>query len=143
VITSAHRGLSWSSFFCSGIYGLIVIGPQLFLEGKTSRDYPPAITHPEFYYGFVGAVLAWQLAFLVIARDPVRFRPLMLAAIVEKGVFAVAVPILHLQGRAPALLLLFGAIDALQAALFAVSYVRSAATAPPPARGLTEVDLLA
>jgi hypothetical protein len=119
------------TFFGSGIYGLLVIGPQLFLEGRTSRDYPPAITHPEFYYGFVGAALAWQLAFLVIARDPVRYRPLMLAAIVEKGVFAVAVPVLSWQGRVPPLLLLFGAIDALLAVLFAVSYSKSAGTARP------------
>jgi hypothetical protein len=119
------------TFFWAGICGLLVIAPQLFLEGKTSRDYPPAITHPEFYYGFVGAALAWQVAFLVIARDPVRHRPLMLAAIVEKGVFAVAVPIPYVQGRAPSVLLFFGAIDALLGGLFAVSYVRSAATAPP------------
>lgn len=34
----------------AGIYGLIVLVPQYFTEVKTGRDYPPAITHPEFYY---------------------------------------------------------------------------------------------
>jgi hypothetical protein len=43
-----------------------------------SRNDPPAITHPGFYYGFVSVGLAWQVAFFVIARDPVRFRLMMI-----------------------------------------------------------------
>ena len=39
---------------------------------------PPLITHPGFYYGFVGCALAWQVAFCFIATNPVRYRPLML-----------------------------------------------------------------
>ena len=109
-------------FLAAGVYGLIVITPQLFLEGRTSRDYPPAITHPEFYYGFVGTALAWQVAFVVIGRDPARFRPLMPVALIEKGVFGAAVPVLYLQGRVPALLLVFAAIDVILGVLFFVSW---------------------
>lgn len=36
-------------FMIAGIYGLIVMTPQYFLEAKTGQDFPPAITHPEFY----------------------------------------------------------------------------------------------
>src|SRR5689334_23841932 len=57
-------------FLIAGLYGLAVMAPQLFLESKTSADYPPAITHPEFYYGFVLVAIAWQVAFLTISRDP-------------------------------------------------------------------------
>lgn len=113
------------TFFWAGVYGLLVIAPQLFLEAKTSRDYPPAITHPEFYYGFVAAALAWQIAFLLISRDPVRHRPLMLAGVVEKAVFAVAVPVLYAQGRVPSIVLGFAGIDALLGVLFLVSYART------------------
>lgn len=118
-------------FLWAGVYGLIVITPQLFLEGQTSSDFPPAITHPEFTYGFVGAALAWQAAFLVIGRDPVRYRPMMLVALIEKGVFGLAVPVLHLQGRAPGLLLVFAAIDLVLGLLFLESWrrTRSAAAA--------------
>ena len=35
-------------FLVAGIYGLIVLLPQYFLEGKTGRDFPPSITHPSF-----------------------------------------------------------------------------------------------
>src|SRR5262245_63460257 len=41
-------------FLVAGIYGLLVVAPQYFLEAKIGRDTPPPITHPEFFYGFVG-----------------------------------------------------------------------------------------
>src|SRR6185436_18964885 len=91
-------------YLAAGVYGLLVMTPQFFLEARTSRDYPPAITHPEFYYGFGGCVFAWQLAFLVISRDPVRYRPLMPVTLVEKAAFGISVPILYMQGRVPGLL---------------------------------------
>ena len=52
--------------------------PQYFLEQKVGIDYPPAITHPEYFYGFLGVAIAWQVAFLIIGQDPLRFRPMML-----------------------------------------------------------------
>ena len=62
----------------AGIYGLLVLAPQFFLERAVSQTSPPAITHPEYYYGFAIIGLAWQVAFIVISNDPQRFRPLML-----------------------------------------------------------------
>ena len=67
-------------FLIAGIYGVLVITPFYFLEDQIGRDYPPAITHPDVYYGFIGVTLAWQIAFLVIATHPLRLRPLMLPA---------------------------------------------------------------
>jgi hypothetical protein len=51
------------------IYWLVVLLPMYFLEGRIGLDSPPPITHPEYYYGFVGVAVAWQAALLVIARD--------------------------------------------------------------------------
>jgi len=51
-------------FLVAGIYGLIVLLPLYFMEAQTGRDYPPPITHPEYYYGFIGVAVAWQLVFL-------------------------------------------------------------------------------
>ena len=62
----------------AGVYGLIVMAPNYFLERQISQNDPPPITHPEYFYGFVGVALAWQVAFLLISREPVRLRPLML-----------------------------------------------------------------
>jgi hypothetical protein len=113
-------------FFIAGVYGLLVLGPQYFLEAKTGRDFPPAITHPEYYYGFIGVGLAFQVLFLVIARDPVRYRGAMIPAVLEKATFGVAAFLLYLQDRIPALVLGFALVDILLGALFVVAYAKTA-----------------
>jgi hypothetical protein len=116
-------------FLIAGIYGLIVMLPQYFLEGKIGRDYPPPITHVEYFYGFVGVTIAWQLVFLVMSRDPVRYRPIMIPAMVEKATWAVASVALFALGRLSTEMLAAGLIDALLGTLFFVSYVRTRAGA--------------
>jgi hypothetical protein len=113
-------------FLIAGIYGLLVLVPQFFLEDRLGRDFPPAITHPEHFYGFLGVAAAWQVAFLVIARDPVRFRPMMLPAVLEKAAFGFAVVALFFRGRVPAVVLIFGLIDLTLGALFLVAFWRLA-----------------
>ena len=61
-------------FLLAGIIGLVIVVPPFFQEDQFGRDYPPEITHPEFFYGFLTAVLAWQLMYITIGTDPVRFR---------------------------------------------------------------------
>jgi hypothetical protein len=72
-------------FWVSGVYGFLILGPQYFMEGKINVDNPPAITHAEYFYGFIGVGRAWQFLFLVIARDPVRYRLAILPAILENS----------------------------------------------------------
>ena len=110
-------------FLVAGIYGLVVLLPMYFLEAQTGRDYPPPITHPEYYYGFIGVGVAWQLAFLVISRDPVRYRPLMLPAIVEKASFGIAVAVLFLQHRVSGFILGGAMLDSVLGVLFIVAWV--------------------
>ena len=114
-------------FLTAGIYGLLVLLPQYFLEERNGRSYPPPITHPEYYYGFVGVALAWQVLFLILATDPVRYRPMMIPAILEKLGFGVAAVILYVQHRLSPVMLGAGALDLVLAALFVASYVKSAA----------------
>ena len=114
------------AFRWAGIYGLLGLLPQYFLEERINRDYPPAITHPEYYYGFLGVALAWQLAFLVIARDPQRYRLLMLPAIVEKISFGGAAVALYAAGRIPALTHFFGWVDLALAGLFVMAFLKTA-----------------
>ena len=113
-------------FLIAGVYGLIVLLPQYFLLEKTSRDFPPAITHVEYYYGFIGVAVAWQVVFLIISRDPVRYRPLMIAAILEKASFGPLTVILFLLGRLGPQMLGAGLLDLLLGTLFAVAYLRTA-----------------
>jgi hypothetical protein len=112
-------------FTIAGIWGLLVTIPPFFLEAKTGIDYPPAITHPEYYYGFLGTVLAWQILFFIIARDPVRLRSAMVAAILEKAAFAIAVPILYMQGRVGGTMLRFSFVDFVFGILFIISLLKT------------------
>src|SRR5262245_30026543 len=88
-------------FLVAGIYGLLALLPQYFMEDALSRHFPPPFTHPEQFYGFIGVAVAWQWAFLFIAHDVRRFRLFMLPAILEKVSFGAATVVLYSQGRVP------------------------------------------
>lgn len=102
----------------AGVYGLIVLIPFFFLEARIAAASPSGLSHVEYYYGFLGAAGVMQLVYLTIARDPVRFRPLMPLCALAKTAFFLPVAILWAQGRIPAALLEFASIDALLAAAF-------------------------
>lgn len=113
------------TFLISGIYGLIVLLPQFFLENKIGVDQPPPITHPEFFYGFVCVTVAFQLVFLVIATDPLRFRPLMLVSLIEKFPFVIAIAVLYMQSRVGWQMVVAAAIDAFWGIMFLIAYLKT------------------
>ena len=112
-------------FWVAGVWGVLVVTPLYFLFDVVGRKDPPAITHPGFFYGFVGAALAWQLAFFVIAQDPARYRPLMIPSIFEKFSYGIAVVALVSQGRTRSTDLVFAVTDLLLGVLFVVAYLRT------------------
>lgn len=75
--------------------------PLYFAFDAIGRAYPPPITHPDLYYGFIGVTLAWQIAFLMIATNPVRHRTIMVAAILEKFLYVGSIVVLYLYGQLP------------------------------------------
>jgi hypothetical protein len=121
-------------FQIAGLYGVIVLVPQIFLADRIGRDSPPPITHLEYFYGFLGIALAWQLAFLVIARDPIRYRTMMIPAILEKASFALVTTILFVQGGLAAQMLGAGMLDLTLGVLFTIAYVRTRPASPGPVR---------
>jgi hypothetical protein len=86
-------------FWIAGIWGFLILTPLYFLFDTIGRQTPPPLTHPGFYYGFVGVGLVWQLAFLIIGSNPARYRPMMLPAILEKLIYGVSLIVLYWQGR--------------------------------------------
>ena len=114
------------SFLIAGIYGLIVMIPQYFLEEKIGVDNPPAITHPEFFYGFVGVTIAFQLVFIIISTDPLKYRRLIPACLVEKFSFVIAVAVLVLTGRTSGPIVAGAIGDLLLGILFTVSWFTTA-----------------
>ncbi len=114
-------------FWIAGLWGLLIITPLYFMFDLISRKDPPPITHPGFFYGFVGLGLAWQVAFLFIGTDPARYRPLMIPSVLEKFSFGAAVVVLVLQGRMHPSDMVFACTDLLLGVLFVIAYLN----APP------------
>jgi hypothetical protein len=112
-------------FWIAGIWGVVVLTPLYFMFDLISRNDPPPITHPGFFYGFAGTGLAWQIAFFFIAKDPVRHRPLMIPSVVEKFSYGAAVVVLVLRGRMHRSDLVFGGVDLLFGVLFAIAYLKT------------------
>src|SRR5829696_4436615 len=112
-------------FLIAGIYGLIVLVPLYFLEEKTGRDFPPPITQPEYYYGFIGLAVVWQILFLVLSRNPSRYRPMMIPAILEKASFAIPALILFLQQRLSGVTFGIAMVDVVLGVLFFLAYLKT------------------
>lgn len=112
-------------FRVAAIWGVLVLTPLYFLFDVIGRNDPPAITHPAFFYGFVGTALAWQIAFFFIASDPARYRPLIIPSIFEKFSYGVAVIVLVLQSRMRSSDLIFAGADLLLGVLFVIAYFKA------------------
>lgn len=118
-------------FRFAGVWGLVLLLPMYGLEGRIGRDTPPPITHPEFFYGFVGVGAAWQVVFLVIGSDPARFRPLMLPSVLEKATFVLAVLALYAAGRVPSMTLAVAVPDLILGGLFLAAWWKTAPADAP------------
>ena len=82
-------------FRIAGVYGIVVVAPMLFFE----RQIAPGLTHPVYFYAWVSVTLVWQILFLVLSTDPIRYRPMMLVSVLEKATAVIAIPWLYVLGR--------------------------------------------
>ncbi len=112
-------------FWIAAIWGILTLSPLYFIFDLIGRQDPPPITHPAFYYGFVSVSLAFQVVFLVIARDPARFRPMMIPSIIEKFGSGAAFVALYLQHRLTPGDLALGCVDLLFGALFVAAFLKT------------------
>jgi hypothetical protein len=62
---------------------------------RVGEQYPPPIAHPDMYYGFLAVTMVWQIAFLIISTDPPRYRPIMIAGMLEKFVYVATMGVLY------------------------------------------------
>ncbi|MEH6788973.1 hypothetical protein [Parasphingorhabdus sp.] len=101
-------------FALAAAWGLLAVVPGLF------GDAGP---RPEYYYGFLGLALVFQLVFVMIALDPVRFAPLIPIAVLEKLAFFLPVSLLYAQGRvAMGPVFVGGMVDGLLMLLFLLAF---------------------
>ena len=113
-------------FWCAGVGGIVALTPAYFLLNFLSARIPPPFTHPVFYYGFIAVVQVWHAAFCCIGTDPVRFRPMMLFAVMEKFVFVFVAVVVWLSGQAISALLIVAAADFLLGVLFLAAFLKTA-----------------
>jgi hypothetical protein len=111
-------------FTAAGIYGLLLVTPMYFLGGEVQRRFG-TLVQPLWYYGFVGVTVTYQLAYLLIGRDPARYRPLMPIAMLAKLSFGIAALTLYLRGLSPGQLTAVAMPDLIWVALFAWAYVKT------------------
>jgi len=109
----------------AAVYGFLVLTPLLFAEGQIAKVDGRPLGHPEYYYGFLSAALVFQLVFVLIARDPLRLRPVMVATIFEKLTWGLAVAALVLQGRVHGPVVAFAALDVLWIPFFGWAYAET------------------
>ena len=109
-------------FVIAGVWGVVVLTPLYFLVDLTGRHYAPPLDYPQFFYGFLSVAMAWQIAFLVIASSPARFRPLMIPGIIEKFGHVAGVTVLYSLGRLPVADAIAAVPDLLLGALFVMAF---------------------
>jgi hypothetical protein len=114
-------------FWGAGVWGVLALVPLYFAMEVIGVRQPPAVTHPEYYFGFLGVALVWQFAFFVIGSDPARFRPMMIPAIGEKFVHVGTMGVLYLRGRMDAGQLAFNLPDLVLGVLFVAAFIRTRA----------------
>ena len=112
-------------FWIAAIWGVLILTSLYFMFDLIGRQDPPPITHPAFYYGFVSVGLAFQVAFIVIARDPVRLRPMMIPSVLEKFGYGATFVVLYMKHRLTPGDLALGCIDLLFGALFLAAFLKT------------------
>jgi len=115
-------------FIAAGVWGIAVLTPLFFLVDITGRPYAAPRDHPHFYYGFLAVAMAWQLAFLVIGSNPVRYRLLMIPAFIEKAGYIVTTTVLYGQGRISADEAGTAIPDSVLLVLFVVAFLKTSRT---------------
>ncbi len=133
--SSQHPNVRFArfAFRFAGLLGLIEVAPLYFTENALNRTQPPALTHPEFYYGFIGVVVAWQFAYLIMSSDPLRYAPLFRAVFLEKLLYPASLVVLYADGRVQApVTLAGGVIDVCLLALFITAWMKLAKVPADP-----------
>jgi hypothetical protein len=116
-------------FLIAGVWGIVVLTPFYFLVDISGRRYPAPTEYPGFFFGFIAVALAWQVAFLLIASNPARYRLFMIPAMLEKFGYVATLAMLHSRGRIAFMDAAAGIPDALLGLLFLAAFIRTRAAA--------------
>lgn len=113
----AKRVFTWAA-----IFGFAMVAPLFAAEALVARIQHHPVADPHWYYGFAGVALGFQVIYLMIGRDPVRYRSLMPVCGLTKFGFGVIVWTLVGLGRTEPLFGVIATPDMLWAAAFLMAY---------------------
>jgi hypothetical protein len=106
-------------FVVAAVFGLYACVRLYFVPGSAT------------YYGLIATVLAWQVAFLLIAADPRRYRPMMIPAVLEKLIWVITFVVLYARGAITSAALARGIVPhGLLGLLFVAAYMLTASVSP-------------
>ena len=93
--------MKFAKYVCiaAGIWGIVVLTPLYWLVDITGRRYVVPVQYPHFYYGFISVAMAWQIGFLIIGSNPVRYRALLIPAVLEKVGYVAGLAVLYAKHR--------------------------------------------
>jgi hypothetical protein len=112
-------------FTLAGVWGIVVLTPLFFLVDVSGRQYLAPASYPHFFYGFLSLAMAWQVAFLIIGRNPIKYRAFMIPSLIEKFGFIAIVAVLYGRGRIPLEDAMVAVPDAILGALFVVALIKT------------------
>lgn len=111
-------------YLVAGCWSILALTPLFFLRARLGELDPPVITHPDYYYGFLSVGLSWAIVFFLISGAPQRFRPIMIATMVEKFAYGFFSFALFLGGQETSGKVSFGLIDLLFGLLFLIAFLK-------------------
>lgn len=119
-------------FTVAGVWGIVVLTPLFWLYDITGRRYETPTEYPHFFYGFVAVAMAWQIAFLIIGSNPVRFRPLMIPSMLEKFAHVTNLVVLESLSRISVTDFQAALPDCVLGLLFVAAFVKTPRSGPTP-----------
>jgi hypothetical protein len=103
-------------FLIAGVFGLLSTVPLAFSAKMMGAR------QPEYYYGFVFLDICWQILYLFLASNPVRYRPIMIPAFLAKSSGTVALTWLYLLGRVSVQWVVIGVVEGVFALFFLAAH---------------------
>src|SRR5436853_531014 len=103
----------------------VLVNPLVYASEGLRATMIPQFPHLPLLAVFVGVALVWQVVFIIVATDPVRYRPLMIPSILEKVSWSTAVIVLVMQQRMHQSDLVFAGTDLLLGVLFVITWFKT------------------
>lgn len=117
---AAEEAFARKVFLAACAWGAVTLLPLPFLRSEIERSGP--LAHAEYFYGFIGVCLVFQVIFFMISRRPAYYRALIPCCALEKAAFAGPAVVLVAAGQAATSLLFFAGGDTLLLLLFLLAH---------------------